>query len=125
MHRMVVIDDADIIARRDDRPKVVRKRKIVQHVRGKNGGWGNARMYVPQTDCLLQILMRDDRKLCEHAGPCKRGHGCGCYDTESYCDRNCACPPDCEFSQSSPIHKLLNGTPGRFQPKGWLPMSDS
>ncbi|KAF9653517.1 hypothetical protein BDM02DRAFT_1563206 [Thelephora ganbajun] len=71
------IDDADIVARRDEPSKAARKRKVAQ--RGCHSNcWGNARM-----------------KLCEHAGPCKPGRSCSCYDTETYCDRNCGCLPDC------------------------------
>lgn len=54
----------------------------------------------PKSIAHFQTLTQDERELCKHAGPCRPGRGCGCYDTESYCDRNCGCPPDCEFSRS-------------------------
>ena len=56
MHRVLVIEDTDIIARRDDRPKAVRKRKIAQRGRWEKSEWGNARTYVPQTDYPSQAL---------------------------------------------------------------------
>lgn len=100
MHRATVINDADIVTRRDDRSKVGRKRKVAQRSRRRRNGWGNARMWVPQYDCRFGILLENCRKLCEHPGPCKHGYGCGCYDTETYCDRNCGCPLSCETSRS-------------------------
>ena len=56
MHRVLVIEDTDIIARRDDRPKAIRKRKIAQRGRWEKSEWGNARTYVPQTDYPSQAL---------------------------------------------------------------------
>jgi hypothetical protein len=54
----------------------------------------------PKSTAHFRTLTQDERELCEHPGPCKPGRGCRCYDTESYCDRNCGCPLDCEFSRS-------------------------
>jgi len=59
MHRTAVIDDVDVLARRDDRQKVARKRKVAQRGRRERSGWGNTRMYVPQTNCLLRTLMQE------------------------------------------------------------------
>jgi len=99
MHRTTVIDDADIVTRRDDRSKVGRKRKVAQRSRHRKNGWGNARMCVLEDDHPFGLLPENYRKLCEHPGPCKSGYGCGCYDTDTYCDRNCGCPPNCESSR--------------------------
>jgi hypothetical protein len=99
MHRTKVIDDLDIVARRDEHSKVGRKRKVAQRSRRKNG-WGSTRMYVLQNTCPFGLPRKNHRKLCEHPGPCKPGYGCGCYDAETHCDRNCGCPLNCESSRS-------------------------
>ena len=109
-----MIDDDAIVDRRDDRPKVARKRKVAQRGCDVKNDWGNAKMCVSRNDCPLKTLTRDNRKLCEHAGPCKPGRGCGCYDTGTYCDRNCGCPPDCEPSRSPATPSLLNESSGRL-----------
>jgi len=108
MHRTTVIDDADIVARRDDHSKVGRKRKVAQRSRRRKNGWGNARMCVPEDDRPFGLLPKNYRKPCEHPGPCKPGYGCGCYDTDTYCDRNCGCPPNCEsFGCFSPDSRVV------------------
>lgn len=85
MHRTVLIDDDEIVAKRDDHKKVARKRKVPQRARRTKNGRGNPEW---------------DRGLCEHPGPCKPGYGCKCCDAGTYCDRNCGCLSDCESSLS-------------------------
>jgi len=56
MHRSVVINDTDIISRRDNQQKPARKRKVAQRGYGEKSGWGNARMYVPKTIAPHRLL---------------------------------------------------------------------
>lgn len=56
MHRTSVIDDADIISRRDNQQKLARKRKVAQRGYGEKSGWGNARMYVLQNYYAPRLL---------------------------------------------------------------------
>jgi hypothetical protein len=92
MHRTVVINDGDIVTKRDDHKKVSRKRKVPQRGRHARSRWGKATLSV--------LSSGNNQRLCEHPGTCKPGHGCDWYDAETYCDRNCGCPPDCESSVS-------------------------
>ena len=57
MHRTTVINDEDIVTRRDEHSRVSRRRKVAQRSRRKNG-WGSARMCVPQNDCLSRPHVR-------------------------------------------------------------------
>ena len=91
-HRTAVIKDEDIVAKRDQRQKVVRKRKVTQRGRHVKYGWGDSESIIVPS----HISSGDNRDLCDHLGPCKLGSDCGCYDAETYCDRNCGCPLDCE-----------------------------
>ena len=51
-----MIDDEDIVARRDDRPKVTRRRKVAQRGRGVKSDWENARTCVSHNSCPLKTL---------------------------------------------------------------------
>lgn len=99
MHRTAVINDGDIVTKRDENKKVSRKRKVPQRGRHAQSGRGKTAFFILPSGI--------NQKLCEHPGACKPGYSCNCYDTVTYCDRNCGCPPDCEPPVSSPFTEWL------------------